>query len=570
MPKVTIQGKPDIINLDDRKDFKVQGGEARIYEKGGIIYKIYLEASKMIPLSKIQELSVLDKPTIIKPKEIVLDSKSGIIGFTMDSVKGQALAALFTNDFRNDNGITPESTLKLVEAIQESINYIHSKDCLVVDLNEMNILADEKDYQTPYFIDVNSYQTKSFRASAIAPGIRDWKTNTFNKVTDWFSYAILACELFIGIHPFEGKHPKYTSAQFKERVIDCISIFNSDSRVPKATRDFSLIPSEYMNWFIKLFEKGERIPPPAMAGLLNVTQVRIQLVHSTNNFIIQLFKEYITDIFKHFTFGGKSVVILKDKLLFDKDEFKISSHKIDVIFTPKMLRPVLAKINQDGFLDLMDLDSKQIINTGVLCSEKFVVNNVLFSRFEGQVTEWNINNYGNSVLCVVETIWDIMPKASQILDGVIYQNILGNSYFFIPVPAQGVSTSCYTKSIPELNNHRIINAKCEGRVLIVIADDLINYTQYNKKFVIRFDKNYDQYDIRILDCKTSQINFTVLDNGVCVNINEDDSLEAFHCNIGAKITRIEDPDISSDMTLTKSGVTVMFHLHEKLYTLKMK
>jgi len=569
MPKVIIQGKPNVINLHDTNDFKALGGEAKIYEKNGIIYKIYLDQSKMIPMSKIQELSVLDRENIVKPKDIILNEKSSVIGFTMDYVKGLPIVALFTNDFRNDNNITPESTLKLVEKIQEEVEFIHSKRCLVVDLNEMNILADEKTYENPYFIDVNSYQTPSFKATAIAPGIRDWKTNTYNTNTDWFSFAILACELFIGIHPFEGRHNKYDSTQFKERVVDCISIFNKDTRVPKATRDFSLIPTEYQNWFIKLFEKGERIPPPTMAGLMNVTQVKIQVIHSTNNFIIQFFKEYDSDIYKYFTFNGKSVSTLKHKLYFDRSEYNITSHKIDVIFTPKMLTPILSKI-ENGYLVLKDLTTNSIISTNTFCTEKFVINNVLFSRFEGQVTEWNIDHFGGNLICSVSTIWGIMPKSSQIFEGTIYQNILGNSYFLIPVPIQGSSTSCYTKEIKELNNYKILNAKHENGCLIVVADDLKNQNQFYKKLIIRFDKNYDNYDIRVIDVKTTLINFTVLDNGVCVTIHEDDSLEVFHVNIGSKFTKIEDPDISSNMILTKSGVTVMFHVQNKLYTLKMK
>jgi hypothetical protein len=50
-----------------RSDFKAQGGEGAVYVKGSTAYKIYANPTRAIPLAKIDELSALDQPNIIRP-----------------------------------------------------------------------------------------------------------------------------------------------------------------------------------------------------------------------------------------------------------------------------------------------------------------------------------------------------------------------------------------------------------------------------------------------------------------------------------------------------------------------
>ncbi|MHA1816147.1 MAG: hypothetical protein ACTSX1_09095, partial [Candidatus Heimdallarchaeaceae archaeon] len=67
------------------------------------------------------------------------------------------------------------------------------------------------------------------------------------------------------------------------------------------------------------------------------------------------------------------------------------------------------------------------------------------------------------------------------------------------------------------------------------------------------------------------INFVTLDNGICIMINEDDSIEIFSNKLDKdEVKRIEDPDIHSTMKLTKDGVTAMFIKDKKVFSIKMK
>src|SRR5262245_34856578 len=68
-------------------DFVAQGGEGSVYVKGSLAYKIYSDPQKMIPAAKLQELSALTAPNIIKPQDVLLNSRHTPVGYTMKRVQ---------------------------------------------------------------------------------------------------------------------------------------------------------------------------------------------------------------------------------------------------------------------------------------------------------------------------------------------------------------------------------------------------------------------------------------------------------------------------------------------------
>jgi hypothetical protein len=68
------------INLD-KNSFVTSGGEAKIYVKNNICFKIYHEIKNIISLNKFKELSILDLPNIIKPEQLVFDIQKKPIGY---------------------------------------------------------------------------------------------------------------------------------------------------------------------------------------------------------------------------------------------------------------------------------------------------------------------------------------------------------------------------------------------------------------------------------------------------------------------------------------------------------
>lgn len=562
--KYFIRGKGEI-NLT-QNDFVSKGGEGSIFKQGNMSYKIYEDPKKMIPEAKIKELQTIHEQNVIKPKDIILNSKNTTVGFTMNWVEGISLCKLFTNDFRNRNGITEDSTIELIENIKLAINSIHKAKCLIVDGNEFNYLVDNKKFIIPYFIDTNSYQTPSFPATAIMPSIRDWHSKTFSELTDWFSFAIIACQLFIGLHPFKGKHPKYKKNDFESRMKDNISIFNSKVRVPPPTRDFNFIPSKYMEWFINLFNKGKRVKPPELPGTIIKTQVQVTLIQSTDNFEITFLKEFDSEIHYHSIIFGTRVTKTKNKLYIGNRDFKVI-RGTEVLFTPKNVTPILVKKDQNK-LKFKCMDNNKTLTVPDLdCQDLMITNNILYIKNEGNLVETFFIETFDIITMIIKNTWKIMPHSSIVFSDVIYQNVLGKSYLVIPIPKIDGLSSCITKEIPEIEKFKIIEAKHDSGICVLIGfkDNVYH------RIVLKFDGKYEEYSYRIVkDIIFSTINFVVLENGIVLLMN-DDKLEIFSKDISKPNIKVfEDSDINSTMKFCKNGTNVMFFKNNKLFKIKMR
>ncbi len=381
---VFVRGKGKV-KLSEERDYVADGGEGRIYAQGDVVYKIYLDPARMIPEAKIAELAQLDRPNIIRPKDVLLDKTHTIIGFSMDRVDGFELCRLFNTVFLRSNNIAPEHLLKLVENMQETTQFIHDRGFLVVDGNELNYLVDQQDYSRSYFIDVNSYQTPGFPASAINVLFQDPQAKQFSRFSDWYSFGIVACKLFVGVHPFRGSHPNYKKRDVLQRMKDHVSIFNAESSLPAAARDFSYIPSAYYEWFMKLFEKGERVAPPHVAGLLKVVLVTTEFVQSSGNFAIKLLRKYEDDILRHKAVHGKHIVFSKHALHIDRDRHSLRQTREEVVFTPKSVTPLLLKLqDKAGMLEISEMDGKVLDLTLKAERPPMVVNNRIYSFYQGE------------------------------------------------------------------------------------------------------------------------------------------------------------------------------------------
>ena len=564
--KYLIQGQGEISLTDS--NYITEGGEGKIYGKGNVIYKIYEDPLKMIPYGKIQELKPLSiKDNILIPQNIILTLKGVSIGFTMKWVqKTVPICKLFTNDFRDKFKITPDMIYALVERMQTDTQFIHENKCLIVDYNEMNLLVDDKTFRIPYFIDTNGYQTSKFPATAIMPSIRDWHSKTFTELTDWFSFAILACQLFIGIHPYKGSFPNYSKKDLEKRMKENASIFNKVATVPSSTRDFSYIPPAYMDWFIKLFEKGERIPPPLIASLLKIISVKTTLIQSTDNFIINFVQDYIDDIIDYW-YVNYPICITKEAIWLGKAQYKTKLKDPGVILLPKSMEPIMINLESD-LLSLSYLKDNEKIPCTIQASQKMIVGNSLFIMNDNKFSEVRIEELGDKVITMIGTQWNCLPNASQMFDGVVYQDILGMPYLMIPYRDPYGRTCCSVSQVKELKGYKILDAKQTRGVVFMIGFKNSHYD----KIILKFDDTYSTYNLRIIDdIGIGHINFIVMDNGIVVSINEDDSIEIFSKNISnSSIKIIKDPDINSNMTLYRDGARVLFSNKNKLYQISMK
>lgn len=561
--KVYVQGKKPV-NLDP-SDYK-QGGEAKVWIDKKIVYKIYHDSKHMIPLEKIQELQAIEVDNVVVPKDLILNSRKKPIGFTMDKAIGDPLIKLHTTGFRNTKGIINDHIVALIEMIKKVILEVHELNCLLVDINDLNIIV-EPSWTVGNFIDINSWQTPSFPATAINPNVRDWSSKTFTTLTDWYSFAIITCYLFVGIHPFRGSHKKYNRSDVEGRMRDHVSIFNSDVRLPKSVRDFSLIPDYYRKWYIELFENGKRNEPPLLPGTVTIVSVMVKLIKSTDSFKIKFLQRFDSDIIFYKEVFGREIIRTKKSIYINKDNYQVNPG-VDIIITEMDVIPVLVKI-EDNTLKLRSLsNNKDVIYPVLNASDIMIVNNALFIINDGDIIELGFTDMRNKVIVSVDSTWSIMSNTHEVFDGVIYQLIMGRSYVVIPVPKMGEKTMYIEKEIQELDGYKIINAKHESGVLMVTG---FKRTTYDL-FIIRFNSDYTQFHCRkIEDVDLEDLNFISLANGMCVSIFADNTLEIFRRDpMRPKVNKIEDSAVDSTMKLCKKGVEVRFFKENKLYSIQMK
>jgi serine/threonine protein kinase len=560
--KVFIKGKGQQVDLTTN-DFIAEGGQGKVYSKGNLVYKVYHDPNKMISVAKIVELGVLTDNHILKPEDVLLDSKNKPIGYTMRFVKDtHPLCKLFTKAFRQREGITDAQILHLVRDMQNTTQHIHDHKVLVVDLNEMNFLVTPK-FDNVLFIDVDSYQTASFPATVLMESVRDrhMTGHNFTDLTDWFSFAIVTFQMFIGIHPYKGKHPKYIGPDaMDERMKRNISVFNKEVSVPAICNPFNVIPKAYLDWYTRLFEKGERMPPPFGLTAVAVVAVKVSKMSGSNFFDIVEVAVGDKEIINYFHSSGREIIVTEDSVYYNGRQEAPSFKNPIFGFTPKMNHPIAAyAIN--GTVKVYDLVNGVEIHQ---CSGKAVMESDtrLYVQNDTNILELQFVE-GAKTLVGARVVGNCLEKATQMFEGVVIQNLLG-SYYASFFPESGI---CRQMPLKELNGCKVLDAKYQNGVLMVVISKAGKYD----RLVMRFDKDWN-YDLRIIkDITYSGLNFTVLDSGICVSINEEEKVEIFsNTKDRADIKEIDDPAIDSSMKLFHRGTKVLFAKGNKLFSMTMR
>jgi len=564
--KVYVQGK-NSVSLT-QKDLLAQGGEGAVYVKNGTAYKVYLDPKKCIPVGKIQELSAITNPNVIKPDDILLDGNNKPIGYTMRFVPNTvALCKTFTKAFKNRNGITPQDTVKHVQKLQSLVSDVHKAGVLIVDLNELNFLVSDK-LDEVYGIDVDSYQTKSYPATAIMESIRDRQVNNnkFTEGSDWFSFAVIAFNMFIGVHPFKGKHP--TISEWTERMDRGISVFDKDVRLPKVCLPLDVIPQNWLSWFKAVLQDGKRVPPPI--GLVDALNIAIQVkkVVGSNNFEIKELFSGSSNITTVLWEGVKAVLTQDDGAIINGNASPDVPADAKLISLPKR-NTVLAAFKgidpgHKRVIKLYNATTRSSLNWNAAGTDFMRYDNRLYVKNGTAIYEVKFVEAGNNIIPSMKSVANCLEHGTRVMEGCIIQDLLGATYVsFFPEPDKH-----YQTHIKELDEYKIIDAKFEKGVLMVVGHKNGKYD----KLIFRMSSTFAEYDCRkVEDVTYSGINFTVLDNKICVHMTEDEKLQLFpSVRNQAQMKEVDDPTLSGDMKLFSYGVQTMFWQGEKVYSIKMK
>ena len=548
--KVKRSGK--IITLSD-SDFLSAGGEGSVYLKNTDIYKIYNNQPKYSISDKIKELSVLDKPNILRPVDLVLDETNSQIGFTMRYVDNTtSLPLLFTTSFRDRNSITPDNITKLVENIASTIQFIHDKKILIVDANEFNYLVSKNDYETPFFIDVDSYQTPNFPATAIMPSIQDYTSSSFNELTDWYSFAIISFQLFVGIHPYKGSHPNFKKDDIASRCKSHVSVFNKEVKFPPVTRSFDLIPTNYRDWFHDVLEKGERKLPPTIAGKI-IAKAQQTIV--TSKLSITEVLEFSEKIKNVKFYPMYNIIVGETIYKVGNNTYKLhSKHSEIILFNGEILELFI----RNGKLHYVRNNIDEELN--ILASKMMIIDDRIYILHSDKLMEIKIEKMKNLIFSINNS-WNILSGSSSLFKNCLYSNMLGKAYFYIPSREK----TCNILHLESLDGYKILDAAYEKDTMIVVAFKKGSYSRFTIKFLsndFTFTEIVEEKDVTL-----SEINFTTLDNKVSLLLADDEIQITVAKSTNKKI--LSSVGLPLDCVLENDGNSVYYYCDRKLFRIKM-
>lgn len=559
----------DVITLKPN-DFLASGGEGAVYKKSDMLFKIYHNPPSPDLENKIGLLSKLRHKSVISPISIIRDENQHPVGFNMKYIKGETLVKVFSNDWRATENFTNINAVQVVEKMRDIVKFAHDNKSLIVDGNEMNYIIDSK--FEPYIIDVDSWQIDRFKATAIMASIRDLTQNSFTELTDWYSWAVVTFQIFAGIHPYRGRHPDFEIKEFEKRVMKHVSVFNKDTRVPQATRDFSNIPKELREWYVSVFEDGKRSVPPLVSAApkpnLTIQAKTFRTVQNGPNSKLTFAKvrDFPSNIISVFPCG---VVILSDASVYDwagQHLATLSSLKVEIIAAPITGYIAIQEIN--GKLLIQEIPATKgrplaTVSFTTNCQKVLRSGERVFAINGTNMTELNFRKHGplDVSLVLLDKTWQVSDNA-QFFKGVGIIDALGASFLILPVGISG----CSINRAKELEGHVVLDAIFEGNLVTVKTRQHI--TGLVNKFEFTLSNDYSSYTTWCGKTDLASALNVVVKGNVAVTILDDEELSVFMTTSSAA-TIIKDSNISTNMKLCMFKGNVHFYLGDSLWQLSL-
>ena len=570
--KIKIGSNGGVITLTDRQ-YKASGGEAAIYVHNGMVYKMYHDPTKkMLPPQKMAELAAIGNPKIIVPKDIIYDPANGNpLGYTTTFVdNADPLLKLFTRTYKTDNNISYQMINDLVKEMQLVMTDVHKAKCLIVDFNELNVLVEVRPSSIePYFIDTDSYSTPSYRATAIMDSVRDRKVSVIQngvlhynptEFSDWFSWGVLAFCLYTNIHPYRGAHPNYKPKDKQKQMDDGVSVFHPGVKTPPSVNDFKVIPKRHLEWFKDIFLNGNRsVPPLADSSAPFLVPTQIVTIKGTDKLDVIDVSSYSGDVQAVYQFMGIYYVVTKTNIYANKKEVDINTAKKTLLCFAS--DGTMIEATQSG----NNITFKETMNGPAIGTIKskdmFSRNGMVYTMINGKLVENSFTTLGSKIIHRINEIENVSITSAVMYDGCVIQDLLGKKYLTLPYRAG----SSFSKYIPQLDGYRIVDAKSDKTVTVVIAEKAGKFD----RFIIIFDRKYATMDIReVKDIVYDTINFAVMDNGLCVLLANPTELELFAQASQCEV--MNNPPFDSTMKLFTTPDGIFFINGNTIHQLKKK
>ncbi|HKF58733.1 MAG TPA: hypothetical protein VKJ45_25060, partial [Blastocatellia bacterium] len=379
----------------------------------------------------------------------------------------------------------------------------------------------------------------------------------------WFAFAIVSFQIFTGLHPYKGTYHPFIgsvdkSSMLDERMKANISVLHPGVTMPSTCLPLNVIPPAYLDWYRATFESGVRQSPPG--GPVDSTTIRVPPAPAPAGgsvFRISAALELddeVLEMFSEVTRTRKSAYIRGQRLDCPDPQMKIA-------LTPRSMRAVGCRL-EGSRVCFVDLRNEINIDGEVGADEILTIGGRAYVKRHTELMELEFVDLASRILVRPRTVGHVMENATQLFEGVVFQNLLGAWYAsLLPEPH-----ACYQVRIRELDGYRIVDARSEHNVLLVIAMISGRYD----RFTFRFRREFDGYDLRIQrDVDNAGITFTVLDNGICLSLARED-LELFKCLPGSDGLRIVPAAELTGVRLFHHGTQALFGRGNQVFNFSLR
>lgn len=556
--KVVLNNSPILL-----KDFVGAGGQAEIYRYKDQAIKIYFDQKHCLPAQKITELSKIGG-NVIAPVSQVYEENGTLCGYSMRFVKDAVpFCEIFPTSYQTANNIGPSDKARYYLNLLKEVKNVHGANSLIVDLNELNVLFSIQG--DIYIIDCDSFQTPSFPATGLMESVRDPKCSiilpngnkgyNFTANSDWFSFAVLTFQMYSSIHPYKGGHSSYRPNQWRDRMDAGISVFDKGAKLPPACPDLKTIPSTLYDYFYKVFQKGERLEPPTHLNPYDAPKVMPQLVSSTKKFKVETMYVYDSNInfLKH---DGQHFYAVTQGRKTYKDGREISHYG-----ETSLLNENLRAQKNTGFFSVIDVGGSALEKPFLTVDKAFYRNGNIYYVEANKLREGNILNFGGKNKFISQPVESLNQDVSslQVFDGLVIQNLFGRKWLHIPY----FPKHCTSKQIPELNDYRILSAKSDKHITVIMTERNGKYT----RFIIEHTNNFQTYKIfQQDDVDFGAANVVVTNDGRVVMTTGPDEITLFK-NFDQMI-QIDNSPVGNN-TLYTDGNFIYFTTDNKLYKISL-
>lgn len=550
--QVFLAGKPVTLTA---AQLVAAGGQGTVYASGGWCYKVYHKSADALPAAKFAQLAKLDRPEIVRPEAVLTDRDGVPVGYTMRQVKNpQHVPPLFTRAFRDRARVTPSQVFSLVLKIRDVVAYAHERDALIVDLNELNWLTSRK-LDAVWAIDVDSWQTPGFPAPVIMDTVRDRHARKSGKGwdwdagTDWFSFAVLATQFLVGIHPYRGRHPDChppePAARLDARMKANLSVFNPKTILPAPCFPVADVPPAYREWLVAVLEGGERTPAPATGDLppatVRAASPRVTPAPAGESVkyheVMRIPSRPDDDIVGLLAPQGVIHALTRKGRVYRQGGFGLPPEQVADLSTGSEFHGGFAGAEDvslaaapDGGVFVVWYDPRpgESVSTRIGSGEfdrrpgrpVVTADGRVYVQYRDTVCEQSLTLAGGRWLAGVQMAAGVVENAATLYPGVVVQQLL-DSWYATMFPSPGRS---HQFRLPGVN--KVIDAKYDRQVLVVVTLDAAS-GRYDR-VVYRFGAAHTACAARdVKGVDYAGIAFASLPKGVAVLVSEDETLEGF-------------------------------------------